>query len=724
MKKIFLVYIYLTSFINSSFSQSFEKNYAPIKSIGKLPQDFTLAASNRIQKELAANTTIQKRRHKKLNEELVINSNFDLNYLFQSGYILLNDTISNYVNAVANEIIQIEPELKGKLKIYVIKSTEVNAYCFENGTVFVNIGLISHLENEAQLAYILCHEFVHYIKQHSLKRVVEYDKINRNKAGKRTYEDKVLLMYQFSRENETEADTTGLSIFLKTNYDSKQASAALKMLHYSNLPFDDLKFEKYFFEDENYKLPEEYFLKEFNPISVDDNKDDTYQTHPNIVNRQKVVENLLPELKISSQEKKHIVSETTFKLVREITRFECCRMFLVERDYMSAFKWAFLLRQKYPDNLYVNKTLAKCLYALTLNKAGHLKFDENSYHNNAIPDYTKIEGSSQQVNYFFNQIPAKELGILTMRFFWQNHLKYPDDKLFNGISDSSLVLLSTYLSIKPDEFQTTIPANSVTESKYYSKAFIPYFNDTTFIAIFDNNTKNINVVETNNINGLKKFEFETKENIQKQKKKNQENNSDLNIEKLLVINPIYDFTIESKKEASYKIRTEAKEDRLINYIEQNLSLAKIKYELLDPKDFSENDIVKYNEYSELNTWLNERIDIGLENRNLVLGTENINEVVKKYNTKYVMLVSVNSIKYKANVAFKSLYTYAWGIFVIPIPFLIYWDSQPEQYTDIVLSVINMENGELVKTKKYSVKHIDSKDILNSYIFDFLYSLKK
>lgn len=723
LKKLIILYIFFSNFITGTFGQSFEKDYIPIKSIDKIPQEFTLAASMRIQKELTTGKSDKKRRYKKLNKDLVINSHFDLNDLYQSGYILLNDTISNYVNAVANEIIQKEPELKGKLKIYVIRSTEANAYCFENGTVFVNIGLIAHLDNEAQLAYILCHEFVHYLKQHSLKQVVEYDRIKQKKVGKRTFEDKVLLMYQFSRENETEADTTGLSIFLKTNYDPKQSTASLQILQYSDLPFSELKFEKYFFEDDSYKLPAEYFLKEFNPILADSNNDDTYKSHPNIIARQKLVENLLLRFKNSSEEKKYIVSETTFKLVREITRFECCRMFLVERDYMSAFKWAFLLRQKYPDNLYINKTLAKCLYALTLNKAGYLKYSANSYHNNAIPDYTKIEGSSEQINYFFNQIPSKELGILTMRFVWQNHLKYPDDQWLNYTSDTIIHLLFNKLLIEQHELQTKVFSNDSTNSIYYSKAFTSFYKHNSFNVLYTNATNDTSFKNTTSIKGLNKFEFENEKQVVKQKT-NVINNRDPLIEKLLVIKPTYNYSIGYKEDTESKLTSEKKEEKLVSIIQNILNKNKISYELIDPSYFIDTDIEKYNQYGELNCWINERIDAGIDNNNPIFGVENVNQITQHYNAKYALFATVNSDKLKTNIGTKLLILYGWGWLIFPIPIIVYQIAVPVKSIEINLSIINLETGELVKVKKYAGDKRIVNIKLNRFIKKFTKEINK
>jgi len=78
--------------------------------------------------------------------------------LLLSGDKLFNDPLTIYVNKVADELLKNEPELRKKIKIYVTKSSDVNAHAFDKGFIFINVGLLAQLENEAQLAFILSHE--------------------------------------------------------------------------------------------------------------------------------------------------------------------------------------------------------------------------------------------------------------------------------------------------------------------------------------------------------------------------------------------------------------------------------------------------------------------------------------------------------------------------------------------------------------------------------------
>ena len=103
------------------------------------------------------------------------------------------------------------------------ESTAVNAFAVDQGIIFVSIGLLSQLENEAQLALILAHEMVHVQERHGLEEFLETIKVdqefNKNKRVKTKQLDLAALeKNRYSRDQEMEADDLGLTYFLNTNY--------------------------------------------------------------------------------------------------------------------------------------------------------------------------------------------------------------------------------------------------------------------------------------------------------------------------------------------------------------------------------------------------------------------------------------------------------------------------------------------------------------------------
>src|SRR5262245_25392068 len=55
------------------------------------------------------------------------------------------------------------------VKVIVIRDATLNAFTMPNARIYVHTGLLSGLDNEAQLATILGHELTHYVHRHALK---------------------------------------------------------------------------------------------------------------------------------------------------------------------------------------------------------------------------------------------------------------------------------------------------------------------------------------------------------------------------------------------------------------------------------------------------------------------------------------------------------------------------------------------------------------------------
>ncbi len=90
--------------------------------------------------------------------------------------LLRNDAVQRYVNQVGWWVaLQAEPpkdkdgrEIKFAWRFGVIDSDAVNAYATPGGYVFVTVGLLRKLNNEAELAGVLGHEIAHVVRGHYL----------------------------------------------------------------------------------------------------------------------------------------------------------------------------------------------------------------------------------------------------------------------------------------------------------------------------------------------------------------------------------------------------------------------------------------------------------------------------------------------------------------------------------------------------------------------------
>jgi predicted Zn-dependent protease len=79
--------------------------------------------------------------------------------------------LEEYLNAVADRLTPDAVRTAGgpRAKVAVIRDPTLNAFAMPDGTIYIHTGLLSRLENEAQLATILGHEVAHVTHRHALR---------------------------------------------------------------------------------------------------------------------------------------------------------------------------------------------------------------------------------------------------------------------------------------------------------------------------------------------------------------------------------------------------------------------------------------------------------------------------------------------------------------------------------------------------------------------------
>ena len=117
------------------------------------------------------------------------------------------------------------PEFKGKIKVRIHSSTELNAFALPNGSIYFNIGLLSRMENEAQLAAVLGHEAVHFIEKHSFQERVSTKNMAAFSVSSIPFSTLASMssISGFSQDLELEADKMGYERLVKAGYDPREA---------------------------------------------------------------------------------------------------------------------------------------------------------------------------------------------------------------------------------------------------------------------------------------------------------------------------------------------------------------------------------------------------------------------------------------------------------------------------------------------------------------------
>lgn len=725
MLKYFFPLLFLCFVSNAQ--QNLKENYSPLKSSGTLPDIFTQNIRTVIQKDITELNRKSEENDKSIKRTYLTAANYEIEKIVKSGNTLINDEITTYVNKVADVILKNNPSLRNELHIYTLKSPIVNAYSYDKGYIFLDIGLIAQAETEAQLAYILCHEISHFTKKHNVNSYVKNEKIDNERYNGKTNEDKLIEKCQYSKENESEADIEGFRMFEQTNYNLKQAEKAFDVLQYSHLPFELVEFKKTFFETENYKLPNGYFLKEVSSIRNNSNEDDTKHTHPNTAKRKQAVAELITT-RSNNGRVNAILSQEKFEYIRDLSRMELCRLYLKARDYPNALYAAYVLSAKYPDNQYLAEVISKSIYAISLYGNGKIRYNSESYLENGIPSYNDIESYPQQLYHLIQKMPSNEWTMMSLNYVYRTHKKFPSNKNIGAYSDSLMKLMGNVnwgivdfvrMQKKNDEVvakaevmdnsnepksKTDVIANIQKENNfknydtaYYKEMFVDLFmNDKEFVGKFPSSGVNYS---TNT--GFSDYKLKT-DTYQKSKNKKTKRNkkgyyitSDQKVEKVILLEPFYLKIDETKKDEVQQITSDEKQEELIKSV--NFCAQKQNFELvtIDPGLFTATEVDKINDYSVINDWFYEKFDAYEDDSNPILNTNDIDNVISKYGTQYILKTGIVNQKLKGGRK-RTLY-YAF--------------------------IYDIKNNEMVYKKYEAFRDKDSKALINAKVYQTFYELR-
>ena len=155
--------------------------------------------------------------------------------LEKAGYLYEDIPLQSYLETVMNKLY---PEYTGSITVRVVDSPSLNAFALPNGSIYINTGMLSRLENEAQVATILAHEGVHFTHKHSwqqrrsVKNTTAFSVGFGMVTGIPALGDLIALssIYGFSKDLEREADAEGFQRLQAAGYDVSQAPLTFEFL--------------------------------------------------------------------------------------------------------------------------------------------------------------------------------------------------------------------------------------------------------------------------------------------------------------------------------------------------------------------------------------------------------------------------------------------------------------------------------------------------------------
>lgn len=191
---------------------------------------------------LPASATLSPTEEKKVGEKFFVE--------VKKSLPLIDDPIiNNYINELGQSLIAQLPSRPFDYHFYVIDDPTLNAFAGPGGYVFIYRGLFLAFENEDELAGVFAHECGHVICRHIAERLESSKKISiatllailvggiitRSPEASQAIATTAMgagtaLSLAYSREDEEEADRTGLKLVSGAGYNGEGTVTAFKKL--------------------------------------------------------------------------------------------------------------------------------------------------------------------------------------------------------------------------------------------------------------------------------------------------------------------------------------------------------------------------------------------------------------------------------------------------------------------------------------------------------------
>lgn len=152
-----------------------------------------------------------------------------------SGQIYDDPELEAYMQTVLERLY---PELAETIRVRALKSPILNAFALPNGSLYVHIGLLARMDNEAQLATLLGHEAGHFVYKHSVRQQYNIKSATAFATtsailGIPLFGDLAAIssIYGYSRDLEREADRVAYDRITAAGYDVRESVKLFEHLY-------------------------------------------------------------------------------------------------------------------------------------------------------------------------------------------------------------------------------------------------------------------------------------------------------------------------------------------------------------------------------------------------------------------------------------------------------------------------------------------------------------
>lgn len=682
-----------------------------------VPLDFRLTSSEKfaIDKDELRN---ERRKVRKTKESFLMASHFLNDAILGSGKVLFNDPVSDYINLVLDVLLADDPELRKRVRAFAMKSTSVNAFVTDDGVILVNLGLISRLESEAQLAFILAHELNHYVEQHVLDAFVMNKDIFEGKGGFKgtSVDDRVLAQNLYSKELEMKADSAALTRMLRTKYDPREFLKVFEILRYSQIPYEQRAIPFNLFDQPYFVVDSLFFLDQVRvPQAREGDIDNLNSTHPIPRQREELVRSRTKD--IAPAGSAFLVGEDLFKQARSLARGALPELYLAANDPVMAAYLAYNQNNDEKDNRQAQKTLARALY--------HAYKYKNKRKNNVIlPGFNHVEGEVQQLYHLLYRLDSRETNVLAVLKLHELAARSNDPDMTDMAKDALTDLIDVHDSRLPfamelsPELKTADPLGNMSDpnerSAWTRYSLTPLFQDSVFKKDFLAARARLKDPSTRTDRSLS-----FREN-KKKSRNHRKHGFSIGADTVVFVTPQYGRFDLRKGNRKLSRSSERSKKILQERIERAAELVRVEDIILSRSELDSLEAETFNDMAFLNDWVDERFK-GMELDMVPMHRQRLDALIEKYGTEHFAWTGV--LNYRERKPF--LFFYVLYALVPPaLPATIYYLARPNYDSYYFCIGFNLKTGDPEMINYNNFKQKDARDMINSNVYDSLYQLKR
>ena len=156
--------------------------------------------------------------------------------------VVADSNVQRYVRRVGMELKGVAERPNLPWNFYVLDDAAVNAFAYPGGFIFVTRGILTHMNNEAELAGVLGHEIGHVTARHTAQQITKQQLAQVGLVAGSIISPTIasmagvasqglgMLFLKFGRDAENQADELGFRYMTKDGYDPHAMSTMFTML--------------------------------------------------------------------------------------------------------------------------------------------------------------------------------------------------------------------------------------------------------------------------------------------------------------------------------------------------------------------------------------------------------------------------------------------------------------------------------------------------------------